>query len=148
MTSLRRGFTMVELGLTIVVISLLTAFSVPRIGPLLSRSRVNQIAAVVAADLETAFAIAGRQRRPVRLSCVCASVRYQVADRSDGTLRLSRTLSGDEESGVTALTFSTTPVDIFPSGIASSPLTVTISAGGYSRDIQMTTAGQVRILPP
>jgi type II secretory pathway pseudopilin PulG len=138
---------MVELGLTLVIISLLTALSVPRIGPLLSRSRVNQTAAVVAADLETAFAIAGRQRRPVRLSCVCASVRYQVADRSDGTPRLSRTLSGNEESGVTALAFSTPQVDIFPSGVASAPLLVTISAGAYSRQIQMTSAGQVRILP-
>jgi hypothetical protein len=91
--------------------------------------------------------MAGRQRRPIRLTCTCGSVRYQAADRSDGTVRLSRTLAGDSESGVTALAFSTPQVDIFPSGVASAPLTVTISAGGYSRQIQMTTAGQVRVLP-
>ena len=139
---------MVEMGLTIVIVALLTAISMPRIGTLLSHSRVNQSTAVVASDLETAFAIAGRQRRPVRLNCVCDSVLYRVVDRAGGTVRLNRKLLGDDESGVTALTFSTTPVDIFPSGVASSQLTVTISAGTYSRQITMTTGGQVRILPP
>jgi hypothetical protein len=57
-------------------------------------------------------------------------------------------LGGDTEFGVTGLVFSTTTLDIFPSGVASAPLTVTISAGGYSRQVTMTTAGLVRILPP
>ena len=139
---------MVEMALTIVIIALLTAISMPRIGTLLSHSRVNHSTAVVASDLQTAFAMAGRQRRPVRLTCVCDSVLYRVADRAGGTVRLNRALRGDAESGVTALAFSTTPVDIFPSGVASTPLTVTISAGTYARQITMTTAGQVRILPP
>jgi prepilin-type N-terminal cleavage/methylation domain-containing protein len=144
----RLGFTLVEMALAIVVMALLTAISMPRIATLLSHSRVNQTSAVVASDLQNAFAIAGRQRRPVRLSCVCASGAYSVVDRAGGTVRLSRTLLGDDESGVTALTFTpTTPVEIFPSGVASSPLTVTISAGAYSRQITMTTGGQVRIVP-
>ena len=138
---------MVELALTIVMIALLTAIGVPRIGTILSHSRLNQSTAVVASDLEAAFALAGRQRRPVRLACACDSLLYRVADRADGTLRLNRML-GDDESGVTAMTFSTTPVEIFPSGVASAPLTVTLGAGAYTRQVTMTTGGQVRILPP
>jgi hypothetical protein len=84
----------------------------------------------------------------VRLSCACDSVRYRIVDRAGGTVRLSRMLSGDTEFGVTGLAFSTSPLDIFPSGVASAPLTVTISAGGYARQVSMTTAGQVRILAP
>jgi hypothetical protein len=38
-------------------------------------------------------------------------------------------------------------VDIFPSGVASSADTVTIGAAGYTRQIVMTSAGLVRILP-
>ena len=38
-------------------------------------------------------------------------------------------------------------IDVFPSGIASAPLTVTIASGGWSRQITLSTAGQVRILP-
>lgn len=142
------GFTMVEMSLTIVVLGLLTLIATPKVATLISHSRVNATTAVVAADLETAFALAGRQRKPVRLSCACDSTRYRVADRAGGTVRLSRMLSGDEDFGVTGLTFSANPVDIFPSGVASAPLTVTISAGGYDRQVTMTTAGQVRILAP
>ena len=143
----RLGLTLVEMALTLAVIGILTAVSMPWIGTMLSHSRVNHTAAVVASDLQSAFAIAGRQRSPVRLSCVCDSVLYRVVDRAGGTVRLNRVLLGNDESGVTGLAFSASPVEIFPSGVASAPLTVTISAGAYARQITMTTGGQVRILP-
>jgi prepilin-type N-terminal cleavage/methylation domain-containing protein len=143
----RAGFTMSELALTIVLLSLLTLIATPRVGALIHRGRVNRTTAVVAADLESAFAIAARQRKPVRLTCACDSTRYRVIDRAGGIVRLTRMLSGDTDLGISGLVFSTNPVDIFPSGVASSPLTVTISGGGHTRQISMTTAGQVRILP-
>jgi hypothetical protein len=74
-------------------------------------------------------------------------VLYRVVDRAGGTVRLNRMLLGDDESGVTGLAFSASPVEIFPSGVASAPLTVTISAGAYARQVTMTTGGHVRILP-
>jgi Tfp pilus assembly protein FimT len=138
---------MVEVGLTVVVLGLLTLIATPKVGALIHHSRVNRTAAVVAADLEAAFATAARQRKPVRLTCVCDSTRYRVVDRAGGTVRMSRTLNGDTDFGVSTLAFSTNPVEIFPSGVASSPLTVTITGGGRTRQITMTTAGQVRIVP-
>jgi type II secretory pathway pseudopilin PulG len=150
MLTLRRssGFTMVEVALTITVLALLTLIMVPRIGTMLSHARVNRTTNLVAADLETAFAMAGRQRKPVRLACACDSVLYRVTDRTGGTVRLRRYFRGDSDLGISGLAFSTTPVDIFPSGVASSNLTVTISAGGYSRQVTMTSAGQVRVVMP
>jgi type II secretory pathway pseudopilin PulG len=139
---------MIELMLTVSVLGLLMLISLPRIGTILTHSRVNRSAGVVAADLERAFALAGRQRKPVRLSCLCDSLGYRVVDRAGGTVRLTRLLGEYDESGVTGIAFSTTPVDIFPSGVASAPLTVTISAGGYARQVTMTSAGLVRIVPP
>ncbi|MCI0687946.1 MAG: hypothetical protein L0Y54_12010 [Sporichthyaceae bacterium] len=136
------------MALALVTIAILTAIGMPRLGTLMSHARVNQTTAVVASDLEGVFAMAGRQRRPVRLSCVCDSVLYRVVDRAGGTLRLNRVLLGDDESGVTTLTFSATPVDIFPSGVASSSLTITIGDGTYTRQVTMSSGGQVRILPP
>lgn len=143
----RTGFTMVEFALTAVVLGILALMATPKVGALIHRGRVNRATAIVAADLESAFAMAARQRRPVRLSCACDSTLYRVVDRAGGTVRLSRTLSGDADFGITGLVFSASPVDIFPSGIASAPLTVTISGGGRTRQITMTTAGQVRIQP-
>ena len=88
-----------------------------------------------------------REGKPIRLVCSCDSGRYQLTDRSGHTVRLTRELAADSSYAVESLVFSATPVDIFPSGTASSADTVTISTGEYARRIIMTTSGEVRILP-
>ena len=147
-TAHRRGFSLVEVSLAMVVLALLLVIGTPRVSRYMTEMRVQRATAVVATDLEQAFAMAGRQRKPVRLDCNCAGMTYTVTDRLGGTVRLTRTLGADADYRLTTLTFSTTPVDIFPSGVTSAPnLTVTVGAGGYSKQVVMTSAGQVRILP-
>ena len=143
----RRGFSLVEMLLTVVVLGIMTMIALPKVSTFITHMRVKRATALVAADLEQAFALAGRQRKPVRINCTCASQIYTVADRSGGTTRLTRALGADPDFKLTTLTFSVTPVDIFPSGIATSALTVTVGAGGYTRQITLSSAGQVRILP-
>jgi Tfp pilus assembly protein FimT len=145
-----RGFTMVEMALTLCVIGIMTAMMIPKIGRVIQANQVSRSAAIVAADLERAFTLAGRYRRPMRLSCTCGTGIYTVADRTGGTVRLTRNLRADGDLGTMTLTFSQTPVDVFPSGvvsIAAPPLTVRITSGVSTRGITMTTAGQVRIVP-
>jgi prepilin-type N-terminal cleavage/methylation domain-containing protein len=139
----RLGYTLVEMAVAIVVASLLGLIAQQHVAPLIQRTRVNRATATVAADLETAFSMAARQRRPIRITC-CTGTSYTLADRAGGTVRLQRSLV---DFGVTTLAFSASPVDIFPSGVASSADTVTIGAAGYTRRIVMTSAGLVRIIP-
>lgn len=129
--------------MVIAVVGLLSLIAQQQVSGTIRRSQVNRATAAVAADLESAFTMAARQRRPIRISC-CTNGSYTFADRTGGTVRLQRSLI---DYGVTTLTFSTSPVDIFPSGVATSADTVTIGAGGYTRRIVMTSAGLVRILP-
>lgn len=147
MPSRRQGFSLIEVCLTVVVLGLMTLVGMPRVNTFMTRLRVKRATALVASDLEQAFALAGRQRKPVRINCTCASQIYTVADRTGGTTRLTRALGSDADYKLTTLTFSATPIDIFPSGVASSGLTVTVGAGGYTRQVTLTSAGQVRILP-
>ena len=143
----RRGFTMVEMALAFAIIGLLSLIMVPKIGRAMQASRTRQAAATVAGDLERAFTLAARYRKPMRLSCVCGSGTYTVADRTGGTVRLFRDLRNGGDLGSMTLAFSTTPVDIFPSGVSTLPDTIRITSGISTRTIVMTTAGQVRILP-
>jgi prepilin-type N-terminal cleavage/methylation domain-containing protein len=143
LTGSRLGYTLVEMAVAIVVASLLGLIAQRQVGPMIQRTQVNRATATVAADLESAFSIAARERRPIRISC-CTAVAYTFADRSDGTVRLQRSLI---DYGVTTLAFTASPVDIFPSGVATSADTVTIGAAGYTRRVAMTSAGLVRILP-
>lgn len=141
------GFTLTETLLAISVLAIGLAAAAPKVGEMSRQLRVNRAAAVVATDLEAALAIAGRQRKPVRFTCDCAGARYTVADRAGGAVLLSRALGAGTEFGVTSLALSSAPVDILPTGVTSSPLTVTIGAGTYARRVTMSTAGHVRIVP-
>jgi prepilin-type N-terminal cleavage/methylation domain-containing protein len=143
----RQGFTMIELALTLTLIAIMTAMMVPKIGRIMQATRINREVAIVVADLEQAFTIAARYRKPMRLSCTCGTQTYTIADRTGGTVRLSRRLGADADLGTLTLTFSASPVDIFPSGVASAPDTVRITSGISTRAVVMTTAGQVRIIP-
>ncbi len=90
----RSGFTMIELALALTVIAIMTAMMIPRLGRVMNSTRVNRTATIVASDLEQAFTLAGRFRKPMRITCDCPNSIYTIADRSDGTLRLTRRLQG------------------------------------------------------
>jgi prepilin-type N-terminal cleavage/methylation domain-containing protein len=143
----RRGFTMIELALTLTLIAIMTAMMVPKIGRVMQATRINREVAIVVQDLEQAFTLAARYRKPMRLSCTCGTQTYTIADRTGGTVRLSRRLGADADLGTLTLTFSASPVDIFPSGVATAPDTVRITSGTSTRAVVLTTGGQVRIIP-
>jgi type II secretory pathway pseudopilin PulG len=141
------GFTMVELGLTLVVIAIMTAMMIPKIGRVMQATRVNRQTAIVAGDLEQAFTLAARFRKPMRLSCTCGTGTYTVADLSDGTVRLRRTLGQDADLGSVTLAFNNNPVDIYPSGVSTVGLTARLTSGISTRAVTLSTAGLVRIVP-
>jgi Tfp pilus assembly protein FimT len=142
---------MVELALTFTIIAILAGMMVPKIGRIMQATRVSRTTAIIAADVEQAFTLAARFRRPMRLSCDCANGTYTVADLAGGTVRLSRTLGQDQDLGTVTLTFTTNPaggtVDIFPSGVSSATLTARITSGISTRAVNASTAGHVRIVP-
>jgi Tfp pilus assembly protein FimT len=148
----RSGFTMVELALTFTVIAIMASMMIPKIGRVMQATRVNRQMAIIAGDMEQAFTLAARLRKPMRLTCDCANQTYTVADRTGGTVRLSRRLGADADLGTLTLTFITDPgggqtVDIFPSGISTEALTARITSGISTRAVTVSKAGHVRIVP-
>jgi len=143
----RLGFTMVELALTLTIVAIMSAMAIPKFRRIMQATQVNRTTAIVAADLEQAFTLAGRFRRPMRISCTCGAGTYTIADRAGGTVRLRRTLVGDSDLGNMTLVFDTGIVDVFPSGVSTTPLQVRITSGTSTRAVTLSTAGHVRIIP-
>jgi prepilin-type N-terminal cleavage/methylation domain-containing protein len=142
----RRGFTMIEMALVFTLIAIMTSMAIPRIGRIIQSNRVNGVISTIASDMEQAFAISARFRRPMRISCDCANGIYTVADVAGGTVRLRRAVVGDRDLGNMTLAFNGT-VDVFPRGVSTAALTVRITSGASTRAVTLSTAGQVRIIP-
>ena len=143
----RAGVTLVEALIAIAILGILIGALSPVVSRQISHSRVNNAAQTVAADLESALTLAGRQRRPVRLTVDPAQRSLVIADRSSGQVIVQHGYGAQSEYKLETLSSAPAVVDILPQGRATSAATVTVLIGGYSRQVTMTRAGVVRVQP-
>lgn len=139
------GFTMIEMVVVCFIIGLLVAISVPKMSRIIRHERVNRAATVIVQDLQNGYALAGRQRAPVRLTFTPSLQKYVFSDRSTGTAIMTRILSTGADYSLSSLSSTSNTVDVLPNGIGSTAFTVTIANGDYSRVITASTAGFVRL---
>jgi prepilin-type N-terminal cleavage/methylation domain-containing protein len=146
----RAGFTLMEILLVLGLIGIVSAIAIRSSGDTIMRDRVNKVAAVISADLEQGFALAARQRTPIRVLIDSATMQISIAERSDTTMkyRTRQLKTGDMALGF--ISASRTNIDILPSGLSADTLSLRLgiySKGGttYSRTLRMTRAGMVRI---
>jgi prepilin-type N-terminal cleavage/methylation domain-containing protein len=144
----RRGFSMMEMLVVIVILGVLSAMVGPAMSRIVRHNRVNRSATLIAADLQNAFAVAARQREPVRIQADAATRSYVFVDRKTGAVLRIRTFYGDtSEYRLTRLTFTPSTIDVFPSGVSSAALVVDLANGDYTRQVTASTAGFIRTLP-
>ena len=115
----RNGFTLVELLIVLALIGIVASIAIRSVGDTMRRDRVVKTVAILSADLEQAFATAGRLRQPVRLLIDSAKRTFSVANRSDTTLkyRTRQFVTGD--MAIDYISVNRTTLDIMPSGLRS-----------------------------
>lgn len=138
---------MIELMITLVVMAFIVGMTVPNINRYTRRSRVDRAAYRVAMDLQNAFSLAARQRKPVRISITAGATTYTLADRASGSAIVTRKLGSGTDYGLSSVTFSPTTVDVFPNGTSTAALTVTLTSSDYSRTVTISSAGYARVVP-
>jgi prepilin-type N-terminal cleavage/methylation domain-containing protein len=141
------GFSMLEMLIVMIIVGLLIAISIPKMARVMSHERVNRAAQVVVADLQNGFAMAGRQRAPVRLTFTSSTKTYVFTDRATGTVLQTRTMNNQSEYSLTTLSSEPATIDVLPNGIGSTSFTVTIGQNGYVRRVSASSAGFVRLVP-
>lgn len=147
------GFSMLEMLVVMLIIGVLVAIGVPKIGRIIQHERVNRAAQVLVQDLQNGFAMAGRQRAPVRLTFTPDTKTYVLSDRATGTVLQTRIMSQGSEYSLTGMSSYNASgqlantVDILPNGIGSTEFTVTLTLNDYSRKVSASSAGFVRMTP-
>jgi prepilin-type N-terminal cleavage/methylation domain-containing protein len=140
------GMTLIELLLVVVVIGIVTAAILPRVARSREATTAKSAASVIGGDVEAAFAAAARSRRPMLFRCDCPNHTYEVADQTDGSIKISRRLDASSNLIVDRLTLSSTSIVIGPNGIASAAFEVAVGVGSSARRVAVSRTGQVRII--
>lgn len=135
---------MIEMLIVVVIFSMMTMVAFPTISRITTHSRVNQAVALVAHDLSVAASNAARERKPIRVARGADKKSIVVSDRVSGTVLWTRSFGPSDAMMLDSVVFSTTPVDLLPSGFTTSTLAVRLWAGGYSRQVVMSRAGWVQ----
>ena len=129
--------------MVIVIIGIMGAMFFPQISRMTGKDSVARSAQVVQQDLQRAFTLAGRLRKPVTLTASNSANSYTVTDPSSNVL-LSRQMKIGQEYGVETMTFYPTTVTIQPYGVSSDTLGVTLVSKGSTRYVSMTRVGLIR----
>jgi prepilin-type N-terminal cleavage/methylation domain-containing protein len=141
----RNGFTLIELMMVIVIAGLTLAIGLARAQ---YRIRADRAAAVLSDDIQSAFALVGRDRKPVRVVWDASNTRFLLTDRG-GTSRFRiRPLGLETEYKLTSssIAVSDTAFEIYPPRLAESALTITITNGNATpRTLVISRAGLVTI---
>jgi prepilin-type N-terminal cleavage/methylation domain-containing protein len=143
-----KGFSIFEIAIVLVVIGILAAMTGPAMSRIVRHQRVNRASTIIVSDMQNAFAVAARQRLPVRVQGDAPTRSYQFVDRRTGTVLRIRAFYGDtSEYRLSTLVFTPTTFDVFPNGVSSTPVTIDLANGDYSKRITVSTAGFVRLVP-
>ena len=143
----RFGVTLIEALIAIAILAILVGTVAPAVSRQITHSRVNEAAQAIASDLESALSLAGRQRRPVRVTVDPAQRALLTVDRASGQVITRHAYGAMSDYQVGALSASPSSIDILPHGVTTSAATITISSGTYSRQVTVTRGGVVRVQP-
>jgi prepilin-type N-terminal cleavage/methylation domain-containing protein len=143
----RRGFSILELVVAIVVIGILASISVGKMHDVIVQQRVYRASNIVQTNVEAAWALAARNRRPIRISWDASSSQMRITDRA-GTTTFRKASLGADPYGLAAgtVTFSSSPIEVYPDGLASDTLLITLSitSPAVTKKIWVSRAGLVQ----
>jgi hypothetical protein len=141
---------MIEMLIVFVVLAAVVTISIRSVGDTLRRDRVSKVAAILSTDVEQAFALAARQRVPIRIKIAPAIRRFTIEDRADSTIKYRTRSFATGDLSLDFIATNDTILDIMPSGLSTDTLKLTLgifTKGGaqYTKAVRSSIAGLVRV---
>ena len=143
----RRGFTMIEIILVLSILAILTSIATAAFTRSVEQVRIDRAAQSLSYDLQMAFSLVGRNRKPVRITWDSTNVRFNITDRAD-TLFRTRPMGITSEFKLqkSMFTVSRPVVEIYPPGLSNDSLNIRIVNRNQRRTVSMSRGGLVRVL--
>jgi prepilin-type N-terminal cleavage/methylation domain-containing protein len=143
----RRGFTILELLIVISLIGVLSLMAFGRTSAMMTQWRVTRASQAYAEELQSAFALVGRSRKPVLITLDRPHMELRITNK-DSTIIYRRRPLGPSSSyrlEPADISASRASVLVFPPGLAADSLTVEFSRQGKYRRIRMLRGGLVQV---
>lgn len=142
----RHGFSLVELLVALAMATIVLSFALPLVSSGVRRAKADRAGYAMKQDLEQAFSLAMRERRPVILSVDTINRFYTIADRASGAVVVRRYMGPTtSEYGLTRLGATSTTTTIYPNGLASSSVELMVEVGDHRRELRLSRGGHVRV---
>lgn len=141
----RRGFTVVESVIVVVVFGTMLSIGLPKANEGIRQRRVIGATNALNAQMQAAFSLAARQRKPVMLFYDDASGEVRVTNRAGDTTYVSRALKSTSEYMLESVTMTPSSVQVFPTGVSSSAFTIRLANGSFARTISVGRTGLSRV---
>ena len=129
------------------IVGVVAAISVPKISTINTQNKVHRAANALQTEVQQAFAIAGRNRQPIKVLWSSASLQVQVTNRA-GTIiyrRIGLGAGSGFSLAASDVTIYPTTLTVFPNGLASDTLNMKISKGGFSKTVRVSKSGMTRL---
>lgn len=131
--------------MVLLIVGIMVAALTPAFSRQITHSRINRAASVCAADFYMAQAFAARNRQPVRVVFDSTAKTATLKLPNDSTL-LVRNYGSQSAFNLPTMTASPTVIQVLPSGLANTTITVRMTDGTFVRQVRMSRAGQIRVL--
>lgn len=141
-----RGFTLLELIVVLAMVAIVTGMSVGRIHKLTVQERLQRAVTATQNDIEAAFAVAVRNRQPVRISWDASKLQLDVTDRAGTTYFRKSNLGTVYGLAAAGVTFSRSPVEIYPDGLANDTLSITLTVETATKRVRVSRSGMIQII--
>ena len=141
---LSRGFTLLEVLVVMIIAAVVTAMSVGRIHSLTVQQRLQRAVTATQNDIEAAYAIAVRNRRPVRIAWSSGTRQLVVTDRAGTTFFRRSNLGTVYGLAAAGVKFSRSPIEIYPDGLANDTLLITLTVENVTKRVRVSRSGLVR----
>lgn len=138
----RKGFSMIELLIVVVIAGILIGISAGAIGRQVARDRVLRSATVIQGMLTEASNLAVRRGQPVRV--ILTGTAVQITDRATGTVLRQRNFGPGYDLRANLEFSPSDGITIFPTGRADSGLRIAVSGQELTQVVSRTATGIVR----
>jgi prepilin-type N-terminal cleavage/methylation domain-containing protein len=147
----RPGFSLMEMLIVVILIGIVMSVAGVRVSGMMTQQRVIRAAGTIQTQMETAFALAGRNREPMKIvfATSASAITVKTTNRAGTTAFATTDLKrlGLSNGNVTA---SSNEITVFPNGFASDTLSVQVSVTRngilYRRIVRMSRAGLVKVI--